>query len=429
MNRHKYLFIYCFVMVFSCRAAERVVFEYDGLIDKYNKGFVWEMPPNEKANGNWTKPHNFADGTFHIYTHVRSMPSKEPLYVWFNMYQKNEKPDARENEIWTERIKVEPGRIRKWSRPISASTYKPDLDGTAVGKWIDFNEPRSRNCLRFCSDKGYNFIRADYVYNWPGGDVNDYFPMDIHFIVAVTEKKNEFSGWENYVSGKDLDGKEPAVDDVKAVDQNKLCVTFNEWVGDNALLISNYRLDPHAKVKKARFGFDRSQVVLTTSDLNLNTTYTLTLSNIQDRAQHSNVIKGTQVTFTTEPVSAFDVFQAERFDDQSGVKRLGTGTSQWVNNYKGGEYIRYSHINFGDGVKMFEVHTANDFEGAIELRIDSPDGQKIAQALIPRSMHWYKRHTTRIPVNNVTGVHDLYICMTKNFGWGGIDAFTFIAND
>jgi beta-lactamase superfamily II metal-dependent hydrolase len=107
---------------------------------------------------------------------------------------------------------------------------------------------------------------------------------------------------DNYVCHDQVDSVAPTVIDVRATDLTHVEVTFSESVNQaDAETESNYALaggigtNPSSAILKA----DLRTVNLTTGTQVEGTTYTITISNIRDRAAPANVIlAGTVVTFT-----------------------------------------------------------------------------------------------------------------------------------
>jgi hypothetical protein len=83
-------------------------------------------------------------------------------------------------------------------------------------------------------------------------------------------------------------------------DNDVITVVFSEPVeAATALLSGNYSINNGINVLNATFGVDTRTIVLTTSPLTANVTYTLTVNNVRDRAQTPNTIApNTQRTFT-----------------------------------------------------------------------------------------------------------------------------------
>lgn len=411
----------------NARSGELLVFEYDGIVTKLSKGFVWDMLSEAPNNGNWVEPVNYAGGTFHLYSHVRSMPRAESVRAMFNLYQQNDIDQAKENENWTDKRSLTPGTPVTWSIPVNACDYKRNLDNTAIGRPIDYSRPRIRNCLRFFTPgDGWEFLRSDYGFNWSGNDPDEYFPMDIHFIVVVVAKGETFSGWDHYVSENDSDRAPPQLRYAHSTGPQEITLAFDEPVAPSALHSNHYQLSDGIAFRSASFGYDQTQISLSVSTLPLH--YTLTLTSIEDLK--GNALSEKQLELTSQPRSAFFTLQAENFDAHSGVQRQGSATRQIVQAYQSGAYLRYANLDFGSGVQQIELLANKDnrprtMEG-IELRLDSPDGRLIATVLVDKHQPWYDYHTIRHPVGITYGVHDLYVVIKEDLGMGGIDSFRFL---
>ncbi|MCI0744925.1 MAG: lamin tail domain-containing protein [Verrucomicrobia subdivision 3 bacterium] len=102
------------------------------------------------------------------------------------------------------------------------------------------------------------------------------------------------------------DTNAPGVTSVLNANQTAIFVTFSEPVAASALDSNHYSI-PGASVTSAEFGNDGSTVILTTSPLAFQSSYTLRISNVLDRASAANVLVGTQVVFVTQEFNAQSV--------------------------------------------------------------------------------------------------------------------------
>ncbi len=110
----------------------------------------------------------------------------------------------------------------------------------------------------------------------------------------------------------------PRVDDVSATSETSVAVVFNEPVEEtSAETAANYLIDGGVTVTGAELDPDQVTVVLTTTALEAEVTYTLTISNVQDLDDPPNtIIPGTQAEFTyfaggrvSEGIVAFYTFE------------------------------------------------------------------------------------------------------------------------
>ncbi len=94
------------------------------------------------------------------------------------------------------------------------------------------------------------------------------------------------------------DTNSPVVVQVVSANANTLFVTFSEPVAASALDLSHYTL-PGRTVTAAQFGNDARTVIITINPaVPFETSQTLRISNVLDRASTANVLAGTQVVFT-----------------------------------------------------------------------------------------------------------------------------------
>ncbi len=101
----------------------------------------------------------------------------------------------------------------------------------------------------------------------------------------------------------------PTLSAVYNVGTTTVYVVFNETVGSNgAVATANYRLSGGRTVTSAVFGANTRTVALGVTPLTINSSYTLTVSNVTDRSSASNVIAaGTQWTFTARDFAPQDI--------------------------------------------------------------------------------------------------------------------------
>jgi hypothetical protein len=116
-----------------------------------------------------------------------------------------------------------------------------------------------------------------------------------------------------------------------------------------------------------------------------------------------------------------------------GIKNTGvvkdmpysTGkVNQYITHIDEGEYIRVRGVDFGSaGAKKFMASVASEAgSGQIELRIDEIEGQVIGTVDVKKTGGDEKFRTVSAKVENVKGVHDLYLHFkglngTFNFDW------------
>ena len=98
--------------------------------------------------------------------------------------------------------------------------------------------------------------------------------------------------------------------------------------------------------------------------------------------------------------------------------------NQFITDIDEGEYIRVRGVDFGSvGAKKFMASVASaKGSGEIVLRIDGIEGQEIGRVVVKATGGDEKFSTVNGKVENVKGVHDLYLAFEKlngtfNFDW------------
>ena len=86
-------------------------------------------------------------------------------------------------------------------------------------------------------------------------------------------------------------------------------------------------------------------------------------------------------------LDAFEEISAADYDAEHGTdtfRRTEKQPHQFLVNLHNGDWFRFDHIDFGDGAEKFEILAAPVGHGCeIELRLDSPDGEKIGACMLP----------------------------------------------
>lgn len=128
-----------------------------------------------------------------------------------------------------------------------------------------------------------------------------------------------------------------------------------------------------------------------------------------------------QMTMTKEgaaPVATLNPYQrveAETIAWESGVKTAkNAAVGVYVTGIHNGAYIRVCHVDFGDkGASKFLASLAGVAQGgAIELRLDSLEGQVIGVLKVKPADGVNQWQTQTCSVKSVSGAHDLYLKFT-----------------
>ncbi len=167
---------------------ELLVFDWDGPVSAGNHGFPYHQPPLATANGDWTSPVNYAEGTLHYRVEIRSIPVWMNMQTQFCMWQYSFELEncGKQNGLF-----AQPGTVATWSNAIR-EMWKKD------GNPMDWENPRMRYGAVVRNEAGD--LVSDYQgWNWSGEDPDDWYPLDWRFTVVVVAKDGTFEGWGNYI--------------------------------------------------------------------------------------------------------------------------------------------------------------------------------------------------------------------------------------
>jgi hypothetical protein len=141
------------------------------------------------ANGDWTRPINFAEGTLYLRAEIKDIPTAKLAKLQFCFWQFKNK---RENCTPIRSLQAVPDQsvVVTWSVPVQKMWKKGGVP-------IDWTQPRMRNGVAIKNSKGKP-VSSYAGWNWNGEDPTQWYPMDLHFTVVVVAKNGAFSGWENY---------------------------------------------------------------------------------------------------------------------------------------------------------------------------------------------------------------------------------------
>ena len=169
----------------AASAEELLVFDWNKPVTTSNKGFPWDSPPMASANGNWTSPVNYAEGTLYYRVEIRSQPVAQNMKLQFCFWQDmNLHPNHLENCGPTNNVVGTPGTVVTWSASV-AGMWK--LNGVP----IDWTRARDRNGVAIKNSSGQPV--SDYAgWNWNGEDPAEWYPLDMRFTVVVVSKNGSF---------------------------------------------------------------------------------------------------------------------------------------------------------------------------------------------------------------------------------------------
>lgn len=99
--------------------------------------------------------------------------------------------------------------------------------------------------------------------------------------------------------------------------------------------------------------------------------------------------------------------------------------NMYIFDINDGEYIKLRGVDFGKGVKQFNITAAATGGCTICLRLDSADGPVVGTVTIGKTGGVEKYRSFGGKVKNAAGVHDLYICFDKASGDVRLDWWQF----
>lgn len=133
-----------------------------------------------------------------------------------------------------------------------------------------------------------------------------------------------------------------------------------------------------------------------------------------------------RVIANTEPAfTQLAVIQAEQFTEMYGVQlepgNIGIG---WFDD---GDWIKFERVDLGDGVASMTLSAAknNGSSGAVEIRLDSPDGQLLGLFTPAETNGWDRYVSQSLNIKSATGVRDIYLIARSAAGVCNIDWFQF----
>ncbi len=155
------------------------------------------------------------------------------------------------------------------------------------------------------------------------------------------------------------------------------------------------------------------------------------LSSVSDSKFQLTFILNGNIEFTSFELIARnpgDTIEAESYNEKYGsvmaeqTKDIDGG--QNLGYVVSGDWVKYSGVDFEDGVTTFTMRHASQSSSNIEVRIDGIDGEVIVNASAEGTGSWNDYRTDSFDVDTVdgekiTGVHDVYIKFNSvcNLNW------------
>jgi len=165
------------------------------------------------------------------------------------------------------------------------------------------------------TEASYGFTASDMANN------------DIEFDVVVSDATAESVVSDAAVLTIIADTLAPTLLSAVAANDTRVVITFSEAVSTSSAEISaNYQIDRGITVNAAKLSDDGRTVSLTVSQLSEETTYTVSVSNVQDRASTPNpILAQSNITFSYRDVDNFE----DDFEDGNAEGWTPLTTSRW----------------------------------------------------------------------------------------------------
>lgn len=177
------------VVTVGSGGTELLVYDWNKPVTKSNHGFPMNQPPMAEANGDWTSPTNFEEGTLYFRVQIRSQPVAQQMKLQICFWQDSltlEECGSLKNVTGT------PGTVATWSTNMQ-DMYRKN------GVPIDWSQPRQRVSAAIKNMAGDPV--SDYSgWDWNGEDPDEWYPLDMRFTAVVVAKGATFSGWSNWIT-------------------------------------------------------------------------------------------------------------------------------------------------------------------------------------------------------------------------------------
>ena len=170
-------------------ATNLLVFDWNEEVTKADRGFPWNDPPMESANGNWVTPINYAEGTLHLRAEIRSQPLAQTNRMQFCIWQYS---FTLETCSSLRTVEGTPGNVVTWSQPIN-NMWK--LNGNPM----DWENPRQRYGVAIKNAAGLPVSNFS-GWEWHGEDPDLWYPLDMRFTVVVVPQGGTFAGWNSFIN-------------------------------------------------------------------------------------------------------------------------------------------------------------------------------------------------------------------------------------
>ncbi|MEE9412130.1 MAG: LamG-like jellyroll fold domain-containing protein [Methylococcales bacterium] len=177
-----------FTTFISGGGSDLLIYDLNGIVTRKTHGFPRDEPPLASANGDWTTPVNYAEGTLHMRAEVKNQPVSQSMLIQFCFWQYNL---TLENCARKKLVEGTSGFVLTWQGTVTSMYMKNRIP-------IDWKNPRQRYGLAIKNSAGVPI--SDYNgWNWGGLDPDEVYPLDMRFTVVVVPKGQTFSGWGNFI--------------------------------------------------------------------------------------------------------------------------------------------------------------------------------------------------------------------------------------
>lgn len=165
---------------------ELLVYEWDGQVPQSENGIAKHIPPT--ANGDWTNPVDYANGTLYFYVKIRDMPEPKEMQLQYCVWQDGYK--GAEQCADKGKLTGNPGAVRTWADEVQRMWW---LGGRPK---VDWTRARYQDGIVVRNGAGKPVIPSA---DWSGEDPKEWYPIDWHFLVVVVENGKAFGGWDEYL--------------------------------------------------------------------------------------------------------------------------------------------------------------------------------------------------------------------------------------
>lgn len=111
------------------------------------------------------------------------------------------------------------------------------------------------------------------------------------------------------------------------------------------------------------------------------------------------------------------MIEAENYSNKGGSVTIGQCMEggQSLYNIFAGDWVKYSNVDFGNGVNQIITRAASDLSGGeIEVRIDKLDGTLIGTVDVHGTGDWEGYETFNANIETVDGVHDVFLIFKES---------------